>query len=111
MKPIQKAPAPPSRLGKEGRAFWRRMVEVYVFETAALAILEEACVVADRLAASEALIAENGLVISNSRGDTVPNPAVSIARDARGLLLRLVKALGCDLEPVHPGPGRPSGRR
>lgn len=38
------------------------------------------------------------------------HPATTVERDARLAMLRAIRQLGLDIEPLHDRPGRPGGR-
>ena len=51
--------------------------------------------------------AADGITITDRFDQVKPHPATVIERDSKLTLLRHVKALGLDLEPLHDKPGRP----
>ena len=55
-------------------------------------------------------IAETGLKILDRFQQEKPNPSVAIERDCINGMMRILKQLNLDLEPLNPGPGRPAGR-
>jgi len=54
-------------------------------------------------------IAKNGLKVKDRFQQEKPNPAVAIERDCINSMMRVLKMLNLDLEPLNPGPGRPAG--
>src|SRR5262245_45671844 len=59
---------PPKTLGEHGRKLWRRLVEAYNLDEAALVYLENACLSQDREAEASAAIAEKGITFSDRWG-------------------------------------------
>ena len=51
-----------------------------------------------------------GLTLLDRFGQTKSHPLLSTLRDARAQKLSALKMLNLDVEPLHPGPGRPPGR-
>lgn len=93
---------PPADLGTAGKALWRRLASVYVFEPGELAILETACHQADDVAALEALIAEHGMIVSGSQGQPRLNAAVTEVRQGRLALGKLLGQLALPDEVDRP---------
>lgn len=79
-------------------------------DDASLIILESALEAFDRMRQAQALLAEEGLVVKDRFGQDKAHPAAAIERDAKGTMLRHIKALGLDLEPLNDRPGRQPGR-
>ena len=57
-----------------------------------------------RMRGAQALIKRHGLMVKSRA-----NPAVMIERDSRLAMLRALRQLNLDLEPLRDGPGRPPG--
>jgi len=55
-------------------------------------------------------IDKEGLTILDRFEQLKPHPLLSTLRDARGQKMAALKAMNLDLEPLHDGPGRPTGR-
>src|SRR5262249_49348828 len=102
-------PRPPAGLGRAGKALWRRVVAEYDLDDAALLGLSKACAEADREAEAEGGVGEQGLTYSDRFGQVKARPEVVIARDSRTGLLRWLKWLRLDQEPLQARPGRPAG--
>src|SRR5664279_5068224 len=99
---IQKAPP---HLSQEMRRFWGTVIKEYELEAEALLTLRAACENWDRAQQARELVTKEGLVLGGKR-----HPAVDIEKQAYGLFLRSVRALGLDVIP--PGSlsaGRPVG--
>jgi hypothetical protein len=94
-------------LGAEGRKWWKRLTEDYDFDPPSLLILQEAMTCLDRLRETEQIVASEGIIIAGRGGVPKAHPALAAEKLYRAGLLRLLKALNLDLEPLHPGPGRP----
>jgi phage terminase small subunit len=55
-------------------------------------------------------VKKQGSYIKDRFGQLRPHPALQVERDAKGVLLRHLKALGLDLEPINDTAGRPPGK-
>lgn len=97
-------PRPPTRLSPEARAWWRRIVGGWQLDDAALLILSVALESFDRMRGAQGEIQKHGLM---TKGRT--NPLILVERDARLAMLKAIRQLGLDLEPLHDRPGRPPG--
>jgi P27 family predicted phage terminase small subunit len=75
----------------------------------ALAVLSLACQAQDRYADARRAIDEHGTTFNDRWGQVKVRPEVLVERDSRQAVARLLKQLGLDLEPLHPGRGRPPG--
>ena len=64
----------------------------------------------DRCEQARKLLKKEGLVIKDRFGQQKGHPAAAIERDSRLQMVRALRTLNLDLEPLRPGPGRPSGR-
>lgn len=106
MKNLGLPPVPPG-LSEEAGAFWQKITRTWSLEDSSLLILRTACEALDEMRGAQKLIAAEGMVVTDRWHQKKPHPAVAIARDARIALLRLIKQLGLDLEPLNDGPGRP----
>lgn len=95
-------PRVPSGVGTVGRALWRRLVAVYDFEEHELAVLEVACRQLDDVAALEAVIARDGMVVAGSQGQPRLNAAVAEVRQGRLALGKLLGLLALPDEAERP---------
>jgi P27 family predicted phage terminase small subunit len=90
-------PAPPSDLGKDGRKLWRRIQGAvspdWLLDEREEAALFSACQAADRLAALDAVIDSEGVMVNGSRGQRVLHPALGEARQLRLAQARLLDSL------------------
>ena len=62
------------------------------------------------VAALRTEIKKQGVTITDRFGIPKANPLLAAERDARAQWLATLKQLCLDVEPLHPGPGRPPGR-
>jgi P27 family predicted phage terminase small subunit len=106
----QHDPKPPKQLSKEAKAWWRKIVASWELDDAALLLLESTLEQFDTMRKAQELITTQGLTYVDRFNQIKPNPATVIERDAKQGLLRGIRALGLDLEPLNSGPGRPPGR-
>jgi phage terminase small subunit len=101
---------PPVGYTPEARKLWRQVLAGWDLDPPALTILDTACRGLMRVREAQALLERDGIVVKDRFGQEKPHPAVAIERDAKLTLLRNLKALNLDLEPLHDRPGRPPGR-
>ena len=103
-------PTVPGHLGDAGRALWHSIMKDYqISDAGGLALLGEACAAADRVAECRELIAEQGAVV-RSQGAIRAHPLLASERDARAAMLRALRYLNLDVEPLK-AIGRPPGSR
>jgi P27 family predicted phage terminase small subunit len=101
----------PKHLSKEAKRIWRDIVAEYAIDdVAGLKILRVALEALDRAQAAREIIDRDGMTLTDKFGQTKSHPLLANERDSRAAFLAGVKALNLDIEPLHPGPGRPSGR-
>jgi P27 family predicted phage terminase small subunit len=98
------------RLSSEATTFRRRVLSEFRLDDSGQLVLRQACESLDRVREAQRLLATDGLVIRDRWGQPKPHPAAGVEASARLQLLRCLKALGIDLEPLNDGPGRPPGR-
>jgi P27 family predicted phage terminase small subunit len=103
-------PKPPAKLSREAKAWWRKVVAGWDLDDACLLILESALEAFDRMRQAQDLLAKEGIVVKDRFKQLKQHPATMVERDAKATLLRNIKALGLDLEPLYAAPGRPAGR-
>jgi hypothetical protein len=102
-------PEPPGHLGTAGLELWQSIQKSYqIDDPGGLALLRTAAEASDRIASVRTQIDQQGemLVI---KGVPRVNPLCAVERDQRAALIRALKALNLDLEPLRDRPGRPSG--
>lgn len=95
---------PPPHLSPEARKLYEGYVRGWAFDHAGRTVLMTALEAFDRMRGAQACIRKQGLMV---KGRT--HPAVLVERDARLAMLRALRQLGLDLEPLRDRPGRPGG--
>jgi P27 family predicted phage terminase small subunit len=108
--PITADPLPkvPAHLGDAGRALWHSIMTDYqITDAGGLALLGQACEACDRVAECRELIAAQGAVV-RSQGAVRAHPLLAAERDARAAMLRALRYLNLDVEPLK-AIGRPLG--
>lgn len=103
-------PTPPAKLSPEAVEWWGKLTAEFELDDAALLILGNAMQALDRIRQAQAIIAREGLVFRDRHEQPRVHPAVIIERDAKGTLLRCLRALNLDVEPLNDRPGRQPGR-
>jgi phage terminase small subunit len=94
----------------EARRLWRQVVQGWALDPPALVILDSACRALMRVRQAQELLGRDGIVMTDRFGQPKPHPAVLVERDSKQTLLRNIRALNLDLEPLRDRPGRPPGR-
>jgi hypothetical protein len=100
---------PPAHLGEDGKVLWLGIQREYgIDDSAGLELLRQAAECADRIGSVRRQIDEHGemLVI---RGVPRVNPLCAVERDQRAALVRCLRNLNLDLEPLRDRVGRPAG--
>jgi P27 family predicted phage terminase small subunit len=101
---------PPNSLSKEAKTLWKGLQTEYgINDAAGLDLLTDYCFFYDRREAARAKIRKEGITIEDRFGQTIAHPATRIERDCSAAMLKILRALNLDLEPLHNGPGRPAG--
>ena len=101
----------PKHLSKEAKKIWREIITEYAIDDiAGLKILRVALEAFDRAQAARETIDREGMTVLDKFNQTKSHPLLLIERDSRAAFLSGLKALNLDIEPLNPGPGRPSGR-
>jgi hypothetical protein len=100
----------PSSLGETGRALWTKITLGYdVSDEGGRAILEQACLAADRAASMRVQIDKDGETV-RTRGGLKAHPLLAQELSARSLVIRTLVRLGLNSEPLRNGPGRPGSQ-
>jgi P27 family predicted phage terminase small subunit len=107
---MRRTPRPPKQLSREARSWWNRIVSGWVVDTPGLLILESALEAFDTMRRAQEQIRVEGQTVKDRFDQLRAHPAVAIERDAKGVLLRHLKSLGLELEPLNDAPGRLLGR-
>lgn len=106
----QKKSRAPSHLSDEARQFFDEIANDYgINDTAGLQILRTAIEAFDRMQGARRIIEADGLTITDKFGQTKAHPLLSVERDSRTGFLSAIGKLNLSVEPILPGPGRPSG--
>jgi hypothetical protein len=105
------AAAVPAHLGDAGRELWTSIQGGYqITDPGGRALLCTAAEAADRIKSVRSQIDAQGELLT-IRGIPRVNPLCAVERDARAALIRALKELHLDLEPLRDRPGRPEGPR
>lgn len=96
-------PKPPRGLSREALSWRQRIIAGWVLDDAAVLILDTGLEAFDRMREAQRVIRRHGVILKGR-----VHPAVLVERDARLAMLRAIKQLGLDLEPLHERAGRPS---
>lgn len=104
-----KPPAPPSGLGRTGRALWGAVLADYELTEPEQVLLREACRTADSIDALQDLLSAEGLLSESSQGVRV-HPALVELRQQRLTLARLWSALRVPIGEDQEAAGRTQHR-
>jgi len=103
-------PLPPKGLSVQARRLWRQLSEGFdISDPAGLSLLEVAVRSFDRALEARRILDAEGLIILDRFRQRKMHPAFMIERDSRAMMMRALKALNLDLEPLNAGVGRPAG--
>ena len=106
---MKKSPAP-KHLTPEAREWWQKLTREYqIDDDAGLLLLQTSMEAFDRMRACQACIARDGEMITDRFEQRKCHPLLSTERDTRAQMMAALKQLNLDVEPLKPGPGRPSG--
>ncbi len=108
-RPRLKLPRPPAGLREAGKLLWKRIIAEFDLEDHALAVLELICQAQDRWADARKVLDAEGVITLDRFDQKRAHPAAAVERDSRQAVVRGLRSMGLDLEPVRP-PGRPAGR-
>jgi hypothetical protein len=104
-----KLPEPPGHLGEHGRELWHGIMLSYeITDPGGLALLQTACEAQDRIASVRVQIEQQGELLM-VRGLPRVNPLCAVERDARAALVRAIRYMNLDIEPLRDRVGRPAG--
>ena len=95
----------PTHLSAEAKTWWGKFVAGWALDDAACLIRQTALEAFDRMRAAQAAIRRDGLTV-NGRA----HAATIVERDSRLAMLRALRSLNLDVEPLRDKPGRPPGR-
>ena len=103
---VLKPPRAPNGLKSRGNALWRTIMQNYALDEGEKQLLHELCRVVDRLDQLENQLAEDGLMVTGTRGQLPKaHPLLLEQREAQKTMSRLVAELAL------PMPGEQAGRR
>ena len=106
-KPDSLAPTP--GLGEAGAKLWHAIHADYVIDDAGgLAMLQQICAAADRVAEYAVTIARDGPTIRTKAG-LKDHPLLRHELAAQSFIVRSLHRLGLDIEPARHEIGRPAG--
>jgi hypothetical protein len=106
--PSHARPQPPAHLGEDGRQLWLGVQTEYSMDDpAGLQLLRQAAECADRISNVRRQIDEQGEMLM-IKGAPRIHPLCQVERDQRAALVRCLRALNLDLEPLK-SRGRPVG--
>jgi len=105
----KQAPAP-GHLSTEAGKWWSSIIREWELsdDPQALLLLQTALEAFDRVQEARRQIGADGAVVTGRYGPKA-HPSLAIERDNRSLMIRSLKALNLDLEPLNDKPGRPGG--
>jgi hypothetical protein len=109
--PGSTAAQPPRELGRHGMALWQAVTAEYVIDDAGgVELLTQACQAADRVEALAARISEDGEIV-HTRSGPKSHPGLRDEVSLRAFIVRTIKAMGLNYEPLRTAAGRPPGGR
>jgi hypothetical protein len=101
--------APPPGLGEAGAKLWHAVHADYVVDDAGgLAMLQQICAAADRVAEYAATISRDGSVVRSKTG-LKDHPLLRHELAAQSFIVRSLHRLGLDVIPPRHEIGRPAG--
>jgi len=108
---LGETPAAPAHLGDAGRLLWQEIQAQYqIADAGGRALLQQAAEAADRVNECREIVAAQGAVVRVKGGAPRAHPLLSVERDARAAMLRAVRFLNLDTEPLQ-AVGRPPGAK
>lgn len=109
---IDKIPRPPKSLNASGRIFWRKILRYFdLQEPQDLKRLEECCICVDNIREARESRENVDSYYTDRWGQPRPHPSFKIESDNRGLLIRILREMGLDLQEQESSrmPYRPGG--
>lgn len=102
-------PDAPDTLSEPSRALWSSILTTHELSDAELEVLRSALAALDRADQAAAVLATEGLTVTDRYGGVRSHPMLDAELRARTLYARLVKQLGVELTPGAVRRGRPGG--
>jgi phage terminase small subunit len=99
---------PPRALSQEAKGLWVSIHAGWQLDEAATFLLEQGLECLDTMRKAQEILKKDGLISLDKYGKATAHPCVAIERDAKASLLRFIRALNLDLEPIL-ALGRPGG--
>ena len=90
----------PAHLSEPSKLLWRRLSAEYAFDAAGEAVLRLLCEALDRCEQARQVVAEDGPMIDGRFGPR-QHPMLSVERDARIAVARLIRELGLEQEQAR----------
>mgnify|MGYP006442489863 CR=1 FL=1 len=95
-------------LSKEATEIYEAIKDEYgIDDRGGLLLLKQAFECYDEMRKAQKAIEKNGITFTDRFGQTKPNPAQKVVKDSRNQMLKCIKDLNLDIEPLKDGPGRP----
>ena len=96
------AQSPVTGLSAEARALHDRLVREWnITDGAGQAVLLVACQSLDRLRQAQAILAKEGILMTDRFGQSKPHPASTIEREARAGFISAMKCMNLDLDSLE----------
>jgi len=108
-KPQVTGPKPPKGLSPEAKSWWKKIVSGWELDEAGFLVLETALECFDRMRQAQKIVAKDGITATDRFGQVKVSPAVLVERDAKAGLLRALRAMNLQIEPLNDAIGRPPG--
>jgi P27 family predicted phage terminase small subunit len=108
---MKNIPKPPKNQSKKARILWRELQTEYAIQDAGgLDLLGDYCQFYDRREQARELIRRDGATVLDRFQQVQTHPACRIERDSSAAMIKILRQLNLDVEPLHDRPGRPGGK-
>src|SRR5262245_61160726 len=101
--PGYRLPKAPAHLSKEAKSWWDKVVSAWELDDPSLLLLESALELFDRMREAQKAIRAKGLTVKDRFGQVKANPCCAVEIACKAAMVRTLKAIGLDLEPLNPG--------
>jgi terminase small subunit-like protein len=99
---------PPRNVGAPGQQLWNSIMSQFdIHDAAGVEMLTQACEMLSRAEAFRIQIEDEGAMIKTSTG-TKAHPLLTAELNARNFVVRTLRQLGLDVQPLQQREGRPS---